>query len=75
MKMRLLIGVFSAALISSSIAAQSNKSTQNRAGTREAQKIDVEYTQTIEQNLQDPRITTELVGHLPTSDTVKLVSW
>ncbi len=35
-----------------------------------AQKIDEEYTQLIKQNLQDPRITTELVDHLPASDTV-----
>jgi hypothetical protein len=35
-----------------------------------AQKIDEEYTRLIKQNLQDPRITTELVDHLPASDTV-----
>ena len=35
-----------------------------------AQKIDDEYTKLIKQNLQDPRITTELVDHLPASDTV-----
>ncbi|MBI3401752.1 MAG: hypothetical protein HY048_10055 [Acidobacteria bacterium] len=34
------------------------------------QKIDEEYTKLIKQNLQDPRITTELVDHLPASDTV-----
>ncbi len=34
------------------------------------QKIDDEYTRLIKQNLQDPRITTELVDHLPASDTV-----
>jgi hypothetical protein len=34
------------------------------------QKVDEEYTRTIKQNLQDPRITTELVDHLPASDTV-----
>src|SRR5215831_17634921 len=37
---------------------------------RAAQKIDEEYTRTIKENLQDPRITTELVDHLPASDTV-----
>src|SRR5471032_641852 len=37
-------------------------------GTR--QKIDEEYTRLIRQNLQDPRITTELVDHLPASDSV-----
>ena len=35
-----------------------------------AQKIDEEYTKLIKQNLQDPRITTELVDHLPASATV-----
>src|SRR5262245_19516567 len=35
-----------------------------------AQRIDEEYTKLIKQNLQDPRITTELVDHLPASDTV-----
>ena len=35
-----------------------------------AQKIDVEYTAKIKEYLQDPRITTELVDHLPASDTV-----
>ncbi len=34
------------------------------------QKIDEEYTKIIQQNLQDSRITTELVDHLPASDTV-----
>jgi hypothetical protein len=80
MKMRFLIVCLSAGLISSSIAAQSSKPAPasggqarvNRAGAgpRERQKIDEEYTQTIKQNLQDPRITTELVDHLPASDTV-----
>ena len=35
-----------------------------------AKKIDEEYTRLIKQNLQDPRISTELVDHLPASDTV-----
>src|ERR1700738_816552 len=34
------------------------------------QRIDEAYTRLILQNLQDPRITTELVDHLPASDTV-----
>ena len=34
------------------------------------QKIDAEYTAKIKEALQDPRITTELVDHLPASDTV-----
>ena len=35
-----------------------------------AQKIDAEYTAKIKDALQDPRISTELVDHLPASDTV-----
>jgi hypothetical protein len=34
------------------------------------QKNDEEYTKLIKQHLQDPRITTELVDHLPASDKV-----
>src|SRR5713101_2727906 len=36
----------------------------------EPQKIDEQYTTLIRQHLQDPRITTELVDHLPASDVV-----
>ncbi|OFW40724.1 MAG: hypothetical protein A3J29_06520 [Acidobacteria bacterium RIFCSPLOWO2_12_FULL_67_14b] len=42
-------------------------SAQSRATP---QKIDAEYTAKIKESLQDPRITTELVDHLPASDTV-----
>ncbi|MGD0301822.1 MAG: M14 family zinc carboxypeptidase [Bryobacteraceae bacterium] len=35
-----------------------------------AQRIDAEYTKLIKQYLQDPRVTTELVDHMPASDTV-----
>src|SRR5271166_4758604 len=34
------------------------------------QKLDEEYTKLIQEYLQDPRITTELVDHMPASDTV-----
>ena len=34
------------------------------------QKIDEEYTRLIKQHLQDSRISTELVDHLPAPDTV-----
>src|SRR5690242_13771886 len=34
------------------------------------QKIDEEYTKLIKEYLQDPRITTEFVDHMPASDTV-----
>src|SRR6188508_3714750 len=35
-----------------------------------AQRLDADYTAKIKEALQDPRITTELVDHLPASDTV-----
>ena len=34
------------------------------------QKLDEEYTKLIKEYLQDPRITTEYVDHMPASDTV-----
>ena len=34
------------------------------------QKLDDEYTKLIKEYLQDSRITTELVDHMPASDTV-----
>jgi hypothetical protein len=34
------------------------------------QKVDADYTAKIKEHLQDPRISTELVDHLPASDTV-----
>ena len=40
------------------------------AVTAQGQKIDEEYTKLIKQYLQDPRITTELVDHMPASETV-----
>src|SRR5262245_598504 len=39
-------------------------------GTASAQRIDDEYTRLIKQHLQDPRISTALVDHLPASETV-----
>src|SRR5262245_14378117 len=36
----------------------------------QTQKNDEEYTKLIKQHLQDPRISTELVDHLPASDKV-----
>ncbi len=41
-----------------------------RAPARAPQKLDEDYTAKIRAALQDPRITTELVDHLPASDTV-----
>src|ERR1700733_6458021 len=53
------------------MAAQSRTTTAKPpAAQKSPQKNDDEYTRLIKQNLQDPRITTELVDHLPASDTV-----
>jgi Zinc carboxypeptidase len=45
-------------------------SAQRAAPARPPQKMDDEYGKLIKQHLQDPRITTELVDHMPASDTV-----
>src|SRR5512134_3051264 len=44
-------------------------SAQSRS-TPAPQRVDAEYTAKIKEHLQDPRITTELVDHLPASATV-----
>jgi hypothetical protein len=55
--------VFTSPLTSPSLHAQAQKPAP-------PQKTDEEYTRLIKQHLQDPRISTELVDHLPASDTV-----
>jgi hypothetical protein len=55
--------VFTSPFTSPSLHAQAKKPAP-------PQKIDEEYTRLIKQHLQDPRISTELVDHLPASDTV-----
>src|SRR6267154_3267126 len=40
------------------------------AQTKKTQGVDEEYTKLIKQYLQDSRVTTELVDHMPASDTV-----
>src|SRR5687767_10051201 len=51
-------------------APASSPSAQSRGGAATKQKIDEAYTAKIKEYLQDQRITTELVDHLPASDTV-----
>src|SRR3954467_6624340 len=62
MRQRLFFLFALVALPLASMSAQPSKSAP--------QKIDEEYTRLIKQYLQDPRISTELVDHLPASDTV-----
>lgn len=50
------------------VHAQSSSTTSGQATP--AQPVDAEYTAKIKEYLQDPRITTELVDHLPASTTV-----
>src|SRR5271166_6642629 len=57
-----LAAVFAASLV----PAQSQKASSAPA----AQALDEEYTRLIKQYLQDPRVTTELVDHMPASGTV-----
>ena len=55
------------------VAALKNASAQAPSPAQTApaaQKLDDEYTKLIKEYLQDPRITTELVDHMPASDTV-----
>ena len=72
MKVRLFaIAVLSVAAFA--VAAQSKKAKTPAAAVATApapQKQDEEYTKLIKEYLQDPRITTELVDHMPASDTV-----
>ncbi len=51
-------------------AVAASKKTKTAPAEAPAQRIDEEYTKLIKQYLQDPRITTELVDHMPASDTV-----
>ena len=50
--------------------SQSKKAKPAAAVAAAPQKLDEEYTRLIKEYLQDPRITTELVDHMPASDTV-----
>src|SRR5688572_1573347 len=61
---------FALAFVAVAVAApDSRPSAQSRAAAAR-QKIDAEYTAKIKEHLQDPRISTELVDHLPASDTI-----
>jgi hypothetical protein len=62
-------GAFALACALLIVAAPGAPSAQGRS-TAPNQKIDEAYTAKIKEFLQDPRITTELVDHLPASDTV-----
>jgi hypothetical protein len=52
------------------VAFVSHPAAQGRQATPAKQKLDEAYTAKIKEYLSDPRITTELVDHMPASDTV-----
>ena len=73
MKTRVATLITLACLILASAPAQNRKAKPAPATVPTAlapQKQDEEYGKLIKQYLQDPRITTELVDHMPVSDTV-----
>jgi hypothetical protein len=53
-----------------SATAQAQTDGRRATTAPRPQRVDEEYTRLIQQDLQDLRITTELVDHLPASDTV-----
>src|SRR5688500_14028670 len=63
------IAAFALILTASAPAARAQNAS-GASATRGTQPIDEEYTRKIKEYLQDPRITTELVDHLPASSTV-----
>ena len=71
MSLRFALGstVLACALVTGPVFGQAKKAKPAPAAPA-PQKIDEEYTRLINEYLQDPRITTELVDHMPASDTV-----
>jgi hypothetical protein len=65
-----LAALGSAFLLFAVLSRSPAQDLQGPATTAAPQKLDEEYTRLIEEYLQDPRITTELVDHMPASGTV-----
>src|SRR5580698_6150100 len=70
MKRFILALTFSLAVYSAAALKHSAAAAPNPAPAPAPQKLDDEYTRLIKEYLQDPRISTELVDHMPASDTV-----
>ncbi len=70
--MRYRYFLLTAALLVAPLTAQTKKGkpAPPAATAPVPQKVDEEYTKLIKQYLQDSRVTTELVDHMPASDTV-----
>jgi hypothetical protein len=71
-ELRRLMGMraISSALASLALAASLHSPLSAQAVERHGQLVDEEYTRLIAEHLQDERISTELVDHLPASETV-----
>ncbi len=69
MKLRAALILLAVPLVAFAQKKQAAKKTEP-APAAAPQKVDEEYTKLIHQYLQDSRITTELVDHMPASDTV-----
>jgi zinc carboxypeptidase len=71
MSLRIALGstLLACALVTGPAFGQSKKAKPAPAAPA-PQQMDEEYTKLIKEYLQDPRITTELVDHMPASDTV-----
>jgi len=67
---RLSASSYGVAVLAASLALLPANLTAQSANRQPAQKLDSAYTAKIHEYLQDPRITTELVDHLPASATV-----
>src|ERR1700761_5315478 len=67
----LALSLIPGTLAAQTAAKKGKPSPAPAAATASApQKVDEEYTKLIKEYLQDPRISTELVDHMPASDTV-----
>ena len=67
--LRTSLAGFVLAVFTAAFAAPERPTAQSRSA-QPKQKIDEAYTAKIKEYTQDPRISTELVDHLPASDTV-----
>src|ERR1051325_6600091 len=62
--------IATATLFTAPAFPQSRQEAKSASAPNTPQKLDEEYTRLIKEYLQDPRISTELVDHMPASDTV-----
>ena len=70
MTTRLLVSLALCLATAAPVSGQGKNAKTKTSDTVAPQKIDEEYTKLIKQYVNDPRITSELVDHMPASDTV-----